>query len=189
MNKSIVGGFFTVLIFLFSCESDFQPKPNGYHRINPLQKNNIALNLDCPYTFSYPDYLEVQKGKKEMCSINLFSPYYNATLHLTYKPINSDFEKILYDFRRLTYEHTSKADGIDEVPLEDLDNKVYSLFYELHGPSASSLQFLSTDSFNHILRGSLYFNNIPNVDSIRPVHNIYKKDILNIIETLEWKND
>lgn len=189
MSKTLLSILLLSVLMLVGCSSDFQPKPKGYHRINPLIKNLTNLNIGCPYSFEYPDYLKIELGNKEKCSINLHSAYYNSTLHLTYKPIENNFEHLLYDFHKLTYEHTSKADGIDEKLIELPDSKVYSIFYELHGPAASSLQFLATDSFNHILRGSLYFNNIPNVDSIKPVHNIYKDDILHLINTIDWQNN
>ncbi len=178
----ILGGVF------ISCEEDYQPKPNGYHRITTLEKEFIDLETPCPYTFEYPSYLDVQMIDKDKCWMNLHSDYYNATLHLTYRPVNNNLEKSLINFTRLTYEHTKRADGIDEVLYEDPEHKVYSIYYQLHGPSASSLQFIATDSFNHILRGALYFNNIPNVDSIRPVHEEYKQDIQKMIETLRWED-
>ena len=188
MKRRLVSICIVLVGVLLSCEEDFQPKPKGYHRIETLDKKIVDLDINCPYTFKYPSYLKIQKVNEDKCWTNLHSDYYNTTLHLTYKPIVNDLEESLINFTRLTYEHTKRADGIDEVTYENLDDKVYSIYYQLHGPSASSLQFIATDSFNHILRGALYFNNIPNVDSIRPVHNEYKKDIQTIIETLRWEN-
>lgn len=188
MKSKFVGGLIVVLGMLVSCGEDVQPKPKGYHRITTLEKEIVDLNTECPYTFKYPSYLDVQYANKDKCWMNLHSDYYNTTLHLTYKPINNDLEESLINFTRLTFEHTKRADGIDEIVYQNSKDKVYSLYYQLHGPSASSLQFIATDSFNHILRGALYFNNIPNVDSIRPVHEEYKADIKNIIESLKWKS-
>ena len=188
--KNKLLGVCVLLVGLFgftSCEDDFQPKPKGYHRITILDKEIVDLETPCPYTFEYPSYLEIQNVDEEKCWMNLHSDYYNTTLHLTYKPIDNDLEESLINFTRLTFEHTKRADGIDEVVFENTEDKVYSIYYQLYGPSASSLQFIATDSFNHILRGALYFNNIPNVDSIRPVHNEYKEDIQRIVETLKWK--
>lgn len=187
MKNKFVVVCLLVLGVLISCNDDYQPKPKGYHRITTLPKEIINLETPCPYTFEYPSYLEVQSVNEEKCWLNLHSDYYNTTLHLTYKPINNDLEESLINFTRLTFEHTKRADGIDEVLFEDPEEKVYSIYYKLHGPSASSLQFIATDSFNHILRGALYFNNIPNVDSIRPVHDEYMVDIQHMIETLRWK--
>lgn len=188
MRNLLSTGLTLILFLLFiSCGDDYQPKPKGYHRISALEKTLVKFDTDCPYEFNMPSYLNVEIVNKEKYWVNLHSDYFNTTLHLTYKPINNDLESSLKDFSRLTYEHTKKADGIDEVFGEDLENKVYSIFYELHGPTASSLQFIATDSFNHILRGSLYFNNIPNVDSIKPVHNIYKEDVKEIVKSLRWK--
>ncbi|MGB1295800.1 MAG: gliding motility lipoprotein GldD [Flavobacteriales bacterium] len=189
MYKTLLAVVCAVFVFMsVSCEADYQPKPKGYHRIATLDKTIIPFNEQYPYTFNMPSYLEVEHVNTEKYWINLHSDYYNTTLHLTYKPIHNDLENSLRNFTKLTYEHTKKADGIEEIFGEDIERKVYSIFYELKGPSASSLQFIATDSFNHILRGSLYFNNIPNVDSIKPVHKVYKEDIKEILRSLEWKS-
>jgi gliding motility-associated lipoprotein GldD len=63
----------------------------------------------------------------------------------------------------------------------------YGIFYELDGNTATNAQFYITDSTKHFLRGSLYFNAATNQDSIAPVLAYLKKDMLRLIETLEWK--
>jgi gliding motility-associated lipoprotein GldD len=52
---------------------------------------------------------------------------------------------------------------------------------------ASAVQFFITDSTEHFLRGSLYFNCRPNRDSLNPVIDFLREDILHLIETTEWK--
>jgi len=52
---------------------------------------------------------------------------------------------------------------------------------------ATPLQFYLTDSTRNFVRGSLYFNFIPNNDSMRPVINYLKEDVKHIISTFEWK--
>ena len=59
--------------------------------------------------------------------------------------------------------------------------------YEIEGNAASAYQFHLTDSTNHFVRGSLYFNNIPNQDSIQPVLEFVKEDITHLFETFVWK--
>ena len=66
------------------------------------------------------------------------------------------------------------------------ENKVYGVLYDIHGNSASNLQFFATDSIENFLRGSLYFNTIPNADSLQPVKDYIKEDLQNLIESLKW---
>jgi gliding motility-associated lipoprotein GldD len=66
--------------------------------------------------------------------------------------------------------------------------KVYGLIYDIEGNTASSLQFYVTDSTKHFIRGALYFNVRPNIDSVKIVLEFLKKDVLHLIQTLQWKN-
>ena len=63
------------------------------------------------------------------------------------------------------------------------------MVYDIEGNAASSIQFFLTDSTKHFIRGALYFNAVPNTDSISPVVDYIRKDIYRMIETFEWKED
>jgi len=52
---------------------------------------------------------------------------------------------------------------------------------------ATPISFWLTDSSNHYLRGALYFNNPPNNDSLQPVIEYIREDILEMINGFEWK--
>jgi gliding motility-associated lipoprotein GldD len=62
------------------------------------------------------------------------------------------------------------------------------IFYELDGSTATNAQFFITDSTHHFLRGALYFNSVPNIDSLKIVVDFIKKDILHLINTTSWKS-
>jgi gliding motility-associated lipoprotein GldD len=55
------------------------------------------------------------------------------------------------------------------------------------GNTASRYQFAATDSTQHFLRGALYFDVTPNVDSLKPVTDFLLKDIKHMMNTLRWK--
>jgi gliding motility-associated lipoprotein GldD len=57
----------------------------------------------------------------------------------------------------------------------------------LKGNTASNLQFTLTDSTRHFLRGALYFDNVPNKDSIAPIANYIRADMVRLMESFEWK--
>jgi gliding motility-associated lipoprotein GldD len=83
--------------------------------------------------------------------------------------------------------HIALADAIDQQVYNNQENKVYGILYDLKGNTASAVQFYVTDSVNHYLRGSLYFSAEPNADSLAPVIEFFRADILHLIETLKWK--
>jgi gliding motility-associated lipoprotein GldD len=119
--------------------------------------------------------------------INVLIPSLNGQVHLSYKPVEGNLGAYIEDSRSLVYKHTVKAEGIEETPLIDRDNNRFGMVYDLKGDVASAVQFFLTDSTTHFLRGSLYFNTRPNRDSLNPVIEFLRQDILHMIETTEWK--
>jgi gliding motility-associated lipoprotein GldD len=80
-----------------------------------------------------------------------------------------------------------KADAINEHIIKNQADKIYGILYDLKGNTATSIQFYVTDSTNHYLRGSLYFSAEPNADSLAPLIDFFREDIVHLIETLKWK--
>lgn len=183
------------VLFITACggNQDYSPKPRGYFRIVFPEKAYQSYNEGCPFTFDYPKYshFEADKSKNaQPCWINLQYPQFNATLHLTYQPVQSkkEFNELIEDAHKLSFKHTVKATGIDEGVIAYPDRKVYGIYYTIDGNAASSAQFYLTDSTKHYLRGALYFNSEPRLDSIQPVLTYLKKDVDVMIKTLKWKN-
>jgi len=176
-------------LFLTACKEEYLPKPKGYFRIDLPEKSYNNLEIDCPFTFEYPNYAVVLNKEGEKCWINLSFLRFKCILHISYKEM--DKGKELYQFtedsRNLAYKHTVKASEIDEIVFRDPATKVSGIIYEIGGNTASSLQFFMTDSSQHFLRGSLYFNSAPNIDSLNPVLNFVKQDIQHLIGTINWK--
>ena len=122
--------------------------------------------------------------------INLEYPELKGTIFLTHKTIDANKENLIYylrDAQNFTQKHTIKANEIIEQVYEDKDRKVYGMLYEVGGNAASQSQFYITDSVSHFLTGSLYFYAKPNYDSILPAAHYLQKDIMHIMETVEWK--
>jgi gliding motility-associated lipoprotein GldD len=55
------------------------------------------------------------------------------------------------------------------------------------GAAASNVQFYLTDSVQHFIRGSLYFYNAPQPDSIAPVLDFVSEEVKHLVETFQWK--
>lgn len=179
---------------LFSCAGDedeiITPKPRGYFRITFPERGYVIYDSVCPFKFEMPVYSKMEKDAgvhAEPCWMNLQFPQFNGTLHLSYKPVENNLQQYLEDTYTLASKHQIKASGIGEQVFNNDSLKIYGLLYEIQGNAASAVQFYLTDSSKHFLRGALYFNSVPNIDSIAPVIDFIKQDIFHLIETFEWK--
>ncbi|WP_374166035.1 gliding motility lipoprotein GldD [Arcticibacter sp. MXS-1] len=188
--------FVAILLFALtscnSCQDNYSPKPRGYFRITFPQKSYQQYSGTCPYSFKYPTYAIITKDSSrdaKPCWINVSYPGFNAKLHLSYHDITSQktFNELIEDSRTFAFKHTVKATAIDEARIAYPDRKVYGIYYTIEGNTASSVQFFLTDSTRHYLRGALYFNEVPRIDSIQPVLNFVKKDIDVMIKSLKWQ--
>lgn len=177
---------------IVSCGGDSLPKPTGYFRIDLPEKSyqKITDSIPFPFSFELPQYAAVNltRTKEQSNFFNLDFKQYGARIHFSYFPIDDNIEKLLEESRSLSYKHTEKAQEINEELIINDDERVFGTYYSIAGNAASSDQFFITDSSNHFLRGALYFNVAPNPDSIGPVSEFIKKDIVHLIETFSWKN-
>lgn len=185
------------MITVLGCGNAYTPKPRGYFKITlPERGYQHFDNGICPFTFEFPIYGVVNRDTVFLdtipdnpCWLNITFPSLNGNLYLSYKEIAGKkmLQQLMEDAHQLTFKHTIKADYIDENYLET-PNHVYGIYYEVGGNAASAVQFFVTDSLRHFLRGSLYFYNTPNADSIAPVVNFIKPDVLELIKSLKWKD-
>ncbi len=184
--------FFLILAVGCTSSQVNTPKPKGYFRINYPIKTYVTYNSDAPFSFEYPAYAKMVKdtdAKAQPYWNNLDFPQFNGRLHLTYHGVFSErnYNKMTEDARVLAMKHTVKASAIDQRLINYPDKKVYGIYYEIQGNTASSVQFFLTDSAKHYFRGALYFNEDPKYDSIQPIIKFIKKDIDRMIETFTWK--
>ena len=191
MNKAIV---LAVVLLIFSgCgNSNYSPKPRGYFRIDFPKKSYQQYTGNCPYSFDYPLYAQVVPDKArdaKPCWNDVYFPQFNARVHLSYQQIASKamFNELVEDARTFAFKHTIKAISIDEGRIAYPERKMYGIYYTIDGNAASSVQFFLTDSTRNYLRGALYFNEEPRLDSIQPVLDFIKQDINVMIKTLRWK--
>ncbi|MBL7900355.1 MAG: gliding motility lipoprotein GldD [Bacteroidia bacterium] len=185
---------FASLLCLCACEEEedfLSPKPRGYFRIDFPEKNYKPYDSLCPFRFEVPAYSEVVPNTQknaEPCWQNIEFKRFKATLYLSYKPVNNNLPKYLDDAHEFANRHQIKANGLEQIAIVRDSAKVYGLLFDISGNTASSVQFYLTDSTQHFLRGSLYFNCTPNADSLKKVIDFLKQDILHLINTTAWKN-
>ncbi len=181
---------FILLFALVSCQEvdPVYPKPISGIKLSFPSKSFSNIVNGCAYSFNTPDYISVDTAKGQ-CNINLNFEPFNATLFLTYIPIDTSLMYHIEYSRKLVYDHSIKADAIQEKTILNPSNNVYGLAYRLIGNSASSYQFYLTDSSHHFLRGALYFNVKPNYDSLKPTIEYLLQDFDTIFNSLEWHTE
>ncbi len=178
-----------LVILTFACKETSIPKPRGYFRISFPEKEYHQIKNKLPYSFqmaSYSDLVELP-SKDEQSWVNVVTRQNKADLHLTYEPLNSDLALHIEEARRLVYDHSIKADAIDEKFYTNPERNVHGILYYIEGNAASPMQFFLTDSTKNFIRAAFYIREIPNIDSIKPVIDFFEPDILHLIETFEWK--
>lgn len=172
-----------------SCSNPPIPKPRGFQRIDFPRKVYQLYQSECPFSAYIPVYSDMFRDSlpgAEKCWFNLVYPSFNATLHLSYKTVEgrAGLNQLIEDSRTLVYKHTIKADEIYETIITN--HHLSGMLYNLSGNTATNFQFYVTDSVNHFLRGSLYFNVKTNMDSIQPVLSFLEQDIIKMIESMRW---
>ncbi len=172
-------------MLLISCNEETLPKPKGYLSLEYPVLGYNKLNKTRPYRFDVAKNATIKSLPKNWLKIQY--PKLKASVHITYRPVNNNLRELLIEAEKLVLEHTVKADNISWRDYSDANKKVYGKMCEISGNAASQIQFHVTDSTKHFLKGSLFFYTKPNYDSILPAVEYIKKDMIQMLETLEWE--
>jgi gliding motility-associated lipoprotein GldD len=179
------------IVLLQACDESYTPKPRGYVRIDLPEHNYILFDSSFPYSFEYPVYAELSPdpfAPQEPYWLNINFPAYKGKIHLSYKKVDGNLIEYLEDSRQFVMKHIPKASAIDDSLIYDRERNVYGIIYQIEGMGAASpCQFFITDSINHFVRGALYFDVVPNNDSLAPVISFIREDIEHILSSFEWK--
>jgi len=179
-----------ICVLLSSCGKTSIPRPYGYFRVDlPLHSYRMIDTLNLPYRFELPKNARLinRITAGEVYWIDLYYPKLNASIYCSYKPVQGNLINLLEDTRKIVYKHSVRADGIGEKVFDHTEKNVHGILYDLKGNTASSVQFVLTDSTHNFFRGALYFNNVPNKDSIAPMAKYIREDVIHIMESFEWK--
>lgn len=181
---------------LLSCNRPYNVgKKRGYFRITFPEKGYQTFDRPgYPYRFEYPVYANVVKDstffdvQAEDWWINIDIPSLNGRIYISYKPIGGryTFDSLVRDgYKMALQQHVEVASQIvDSIMLTP--NRVGGIYFSLGGNTATANQFFLTDTTRHFLRGALYFDATPNADSLGIVNDFLKKDLLHLINTLQW---
>ncbi len=204
----------TILILLLACcNSAYSPKPRGYFKIGfPERAYRKFNNPEFPYSFEYPVYAAVirdttffEEKPENPFWLNIDFPSFNGKIYISYNIIGgkakfkvkrkegyvdsvgvNTFERLIKGSYELTFKHSYKASSIEDSVFRTR-NGIEGIYFRLGGNTATSNQFLLTDSVKHFLRGALYFDATPNEDSLGIVNEFLQQDMNHLINTFQWK--
>lgn len=180
-------------LFFYACGEGERPlpKPKGYFRIDLPEKDYVKVDTLMRYAFDVPSYALLTHdpyAPEQTNWVNVEMPCFKASIHLTHKDVKGNLNDYLEDVHTMITKHLQKANGMNDSLIVNPERKVYGMMIEMEGKGvATPLQFYLTDSTANFVRGALYFNFVPNNDSMQPVINFIRQDIDRIIETFEWK--
>ncbi|MBB6612948.1 gliding motility lipoprotein GldD [Pontibacter sp. Tf4] len=188
-----LGLWVALALAIVSCETEYTPKPKGYNRIDLPAQTYQQLNPEHPYSFEYSSHAKVRPDSSMIAQphwIHIIYPTMGADVQLTYKDLQGSdkiLNEMVEDARKLTGKHQIKAYAIEETEIRTPTGDMASVF-ELEGEVPSQFQFYVTDSTKHFLRGALYFRTATQNDSLAPVIEFIKRDVVHMLNTLKWQD-
>lgn len=183
--------FLCLAFLLFGCsEAEYVPKPKGYNRIDLPTKAYQPLAEKHPYSFEHSKYSHIRPDSSGIAQphwIYIIYPKFKANVQLTYRALNSkkDLMDFIDDSNKLMNKHMVKATSIQDAHIKTPSGK-YATVAELEGEVPSQFQFWMTDSTKRAVRGALYFRTATKNDSLAPIIEYIKADIIHLLNTMKW---
>ena len=167
------------------------PKPYGYFRLKMPKDSFVYVDSLPFFTCSIPFYAHFEKKnprEKNWYWWDLVFPSFKAKVNLSYRKVEKSFYQLSEEARDFVYKHTQKANEIQDSLISLPEFRLYGMIYRIEGQYvASPFQFFVSDSVHHYLRGALYFEHVPNNDSIRPFIDRIRRDVEKCIFSIRWK--
>jgi len=177
--------------FLTSCHSNYSPKPTAYPRISYPQNGYLTCHTPYPITFEYPAIAKLEfPGDKTNRGnwINLNFERFRATLFTSYFQESKErIQQHILENESILEKETPHYVHIHKQEYQSSDKKITGYLYEIDGNTASPVQFILTDNQQQLFRGALYFDYIPNRDSIIDILDGLKGDIRYLMESFRFK--
>ena len=175
-----------ICLSLLACNKNYKPKPKGYNYINFPERSYASITIKNKYSFEKNTQTSVEQNDSYGW-LNLLYKNYDAKILITHKYIEkeNDLTSFINESYKLTDKHNKKASSIKETHIKT-KNGLNAIIIDLKGEVPTQFQFITTDSVNHFLRGALYFQVATKNDSLAPIIEYIKKDMIHILNTLEW---
>ena len=168
------------------------PRQKAYPRINTHDSSFVALKnspihfeISSAAQISLDSIVKNDKDGKGARWINIFYQPYNATLHCTFTPVDTSSigrvisnreERMALNVGNLTSELIELTNA----------NDFRSHILVTEQSNVTPLQFISTNNQSWVVSGALYINSprATNIDSIRPIINALKRDLIHSLKTI-----
>lgn len=185
--RTVAGIVLFLLTLCISC-TDYTPKPRGYVRIEPDTPHyHLFSQAGLPFSFNISQLATVIPGPSAQ-DITVSYPALNVKLYCSFLPVTSaTLGKVTEECRILVARQSKNIKAVQEQVYSNPDQKVYGSLFLLDEASVSPIQFILTDSVSGFFRGALYYNCIPNADSLAPVAQYMKQDIIELVQSFTWK--
>jgi gliding motility-associated lipoprotein GldD len=191
VTKRIIILFLLFICISLSCRKNHTPRPKGFLRIEPPVAQYITFDIDeLPYGFDISTQTTVEMPSKNSSQnwLNIDYSSLKAKIYCSYQSITPWTLHVYEDECRRLVERTVKnADAINEKVYENNDYHIYGSLFLIEGECASPIQFMLTDSVSNFFRGALYYKYGSNADSLAPITEYIKKDIIELIQSFYWK--
>ncbi len=177
-----------ICLILFSCKSEPYPRPRSFPRIDlPKHAYETWTSESCPFTFESPTGVRLLKQREDSCVVDFYFSSFNYFWHFTYRNLleskrarNAHEEEYL----KLVMKHAQKMEFLDEIPITGPGG--WGTLYELKGDVGAPYQLIFGDSV-HLLMTSFYFQEALDQDSLQPLVDYVKEDLLHMVATLHWR--
>ena len=182
-----------------------EPKPMGYFRIDlPDHQYRLIDTIErlpgypnvevCLLPFKYEQSVyantTIEPQKDRSTWMNITYPDLGASFRFTcFEVDNADsLRKLMISEDKMVKFHYQKADDVQYSVVNDPEAHLWGQTYEIFGKEvATPFQFWLTDSSHYFVRATLYFDGVPNNDSLQPVIQYLKEDAMHLINTFAWK--
>lgn len=189
MKDSIIA-VLILLLFTACTEETFVPKPPTYLRLEVPEHSYQLISDACPYHFELSKLykaIPVVENGDSTCHKDIDLGPLNGALHLSFIEMTEPLATYVNFVNDKVDEHKVKASAINDQNFINPKTRVFGTLFELEGDVASPFQFYLTDSVTRFVSGVVYFNSVPNYDSLKPTLDYLKVDIEHLINTFEWK--
>ena len=176
------------ILTIASCHSEVAtPRPDGYFRIEAYPKTYTAQQLGS-ITLLINDSAQClwhhPESARDAQWLNIGYPRYNATIYLSYIPLQNNLKRLMGESLELVYRQNINTEQVEAVAYENPGIPLYATLFALSPESATPFQFIATDSTKYLLRGALYFDAQVKADSVAPALQHIEGDIMQLIESI-----
>ncbi|MCS6789634.1 MAG: hypothetical protein NZ580_01430 [Bacteroidia bacterium] len=138
--------------------------------------------------FAYPAYARLHYIPRDSCWFDLYFPELDAYWHITahdFQTLQTTSSKALEIYRKLIYKHAIRATEISEKFIRGPKGKGF--FYEIYGETPTHALIFYTDSVRYALMIASYFKVAGEEDSLAPIIQRMKYELMQIYPTITWR--